>query len=133
MKSESGRTCTYVKKDGQRCRACALSASLYCFFHDPGKGRERRAARRAGGIARSHPVATLPADSPDRSLATVKDVIALLRDAVNQALRGELNPKTATAVGYLSGILIRALEHHELERQVVELEAIANEPSDVRL
>jgi hypothetical protein len=63
----------------------------------------------------------------------VKDVIALLRDAVNQALRGELNPKTATAVGYLSGILIRALEHHELERQVVELEAIANEPSDVRL
>jgi hypothetical protein len=38
-------------------------------------------------------------------------------------LRGELDPKAATTVGYLAGLLIRALEQHEDDQRLAELEA----------
>ena len=133
MSGGSGRTCTGTTLDGTRCKATPQSGSKFCYFHDPKKERERRAARRAGGIARSHRATILPPDTPDRSLATAEDVHSLLRDTVNRVLRGELDPKAATTVGYLAGLLIRALEQNADDQRLAELEAEVIELRQERL
>jgi hypothetical protein len=50
-------------------------------------------------------------------------VLSLLRDTVNRVLRGELDPKAATTVGYLAGLLIRAIEQQADDQRLAELEA----------
>src|SRR5262249_34645538 len=98
----------------------------YCFFHDPALGGERTAARKAGGIARSQRVA-LPAAMPVKSLKTVSDVIDLLSDTINHVRRGEMDLRVSNSIGYLSGILLSAIEKGSFEERLDALEsAIAN-------
>jgi hypothetical protein len=66
----------------------------------------------------------LPVDTPDHSLASPKDVSHLLADSINQLRRGELDPRVANAVGYLSTVLLRALEQGPLEDRMAKLESI---------
>jgi hypothetical protein len=66
----------------------------------------------------------LPVDTPDHSLASPKDVSHLLADSINQLRRGELDPRVANAVGYLSTVLLRALEQGPLEDRVAKLESM---------
>jgi hypothetical protein len=114
--------CQFRKKDGTICDANALLGQDVCVFHDSTKEEEGRRARRAGGLARSKP-AVLPPDAPDVHLGTYKDVANLLGESISQVRRGELDPRVANAVGYLSGILIRALEQGVMEQRLCKIEA----------
>jgi len=79
---------------------------------------------RPGGMTRSRPAAVLPADTPDHSLRDTRDVSALLGDSINRLRRGELDPRVANAIGYLAGILLRALEQGPMEERLAHLEAV---------
>jgi hypothetical protein len=84
-------------------------------------------AQRAGGLRNKR--ASLPADTPDCDLKNVGEVVTLLGTTINQVRRGQLDPRVANSVGYLSGILLKALEVDTLERRVAELElATKNQP-----
>jgi hypothetical protein len=97
-----------VKEDGKRCAAHAQVGRKYCFFHDPDTREAQREAGRAGG---SRPkLKTLGADAPDVAVADVGGVVTLLAETISQVRRGELDPRIGNALGYLSGILLRALE-----------------------
>ena len=114
--------CTFRKTDGTICNANAQLATDVCVFHDPTKAEDGQRARRAGGLARSKP-AVLPVDVPDARLGTCKDVANLLGESINQIRRGELDPRLANTVGYLSGILLRALEQGVVEERLAKIEA----------
>ena len=117
------RKCEFQKRDGQRCGADAQSGKTLCVFHDPAKAATGRRARRLGGINRSHTVAALPPETPDHPLNNVHDVSLLLGQSINQVRRGQLAPRVATAVGYLAGILLSALQQGPLEERLQRLEA----------
>jgi hypothetical protein len=112
--------CSTIKPDGSRCRAGALPGKPFCVFHDPSLSDRRAEGRRKGGENRRAPV--LPADSPDHSLTSVADVVALLGQTINQVRRGELDPRVGNTVGYLGSVLLRALDMGELERRLAALE-----------
>ena len=97
---------------------------MICVFHDPARAAEGQRARRIGGVNRSRPAVVLPSDTPDHSLASPKDVSDLLAQSINQLRRGELDPRIANAVGYLSTVLLRALEQGPLEERMAKLEAM---------
>jgi len=97
--------CSFRKKDGSRCGANAQPANGLCVFHDPARAADGRRARKAGGIHRSRAAAVLPSDTPDHPLGNSKDVSELLANSINQLRRGQLEPKVATCVGYLSTVL----------------------------
>ena len=118
------RKCKAEKKGGARCEADAQIGKDLCVFHDPTKVEDGRRARRAGGINRSRGAAVLPADTPDHPLGTTKDVSSLLADSINQLRRGQLDPRVANAVGYLTSVLIRALEQGPLEERMAKLETV---------
>src|SRR5437588_6567425 len=117
------KKCEFRKKNSETCNADAQTGKSLCVFHDPAKASEGRRARRAGGIARSRGAAVLPSDTPDHPLANTKEVSAFLADSINQLRRGQLDPRVANGIGYLTSVLLRALEQGPLEERMAKIEA----------
>jgi hypothetical protein len=122
MKQTTKKSCAATKGNGTACGAAALPGSQFCFFHDPAKAATRRQAQSAGGLANK--MATLPADVPDVKVEDGADVVKLLGATINQVRRGEIDPRVANAVGYLSNIVLSATGQRELETRLAELETL---------
>jgi len=65
---------------------------------------------------------------PAKPLRTVTDVAELLGETINQVRRGELDLRVSNAIGYLSGILLSAIEKGSLEERLAALEAVLANP-----
>ena len=65
-------------------------------------------------------------------LRNASDVSVFLAKLINQVLRDEVDPQTASKVGYLANILLGALETSDLEARVGELERRLEEQGNVR-
>jgi hypothetical protein len=98
-------SCQAVKPDGIRCQAAALPQSEYCFFHDPTRAAERRAAQSFEGS--QNRMKTLAADAPDIKITDCRDVVKLISETINEVRRGQIDPRIANAVGFLASVLIR--------------------------
>ena len=109
--------CKQAKADGKPCRAGARPGSRYCIFHDPELADMRAEARRAGGRRRC-PRAVVLSDAEDLPLQNAADVTALLGKAINEVRQGKLDPKVANAIGFLAGVLLRALETSDIAEQL---------------
>jgi hypothetical protein len=130
--TDAESTCENAKSNGQRCQAIAMHGSRYCFFHDPAAQTARKAAQRRGGQA-SGPV-VLPADATDLPLHSGKDVAVFLAETINQVRKGRLSPKIGSSVGYLAGLLMKALETTDLEARLARVEqALQKRGSDESL
>jgi hypothetical protein len=116
------RRCKATKNDGTPCKAGALPGGEFCYFHSPERAEQRAEARRAGGRERSRKAAVLPADSPDLRLKTAQDVAKALARTVNEVRKGAVDAKVANAVGYLCGMILKAIEAGELAERVAALE-----------
>ena len=117
------RKCKFRKKNGERCGADAHTGKTLCVFHDPARASEGRRARRAGGITRSRLALVLPADTSDHPLGNTTDVSSLLADSINRLRRGQLDPRVANAMGYLTSVLLRSLEQGPVEERLAKVEA----------
>ena len=116
------KKCEFRKKNARGAaptpRPAIVSAS-----HDPDKASEGRRARRAGGITRSRSAAVLPSDTPDHPLGNTQEVSAFLADSIHQLRRGELDPRVANGMGYLTSVLLRSLEQGPVEERLSKIEA----------
>jgi hypothetical protein len=128
MKPEK-RTCKGAKLDGSPCFAAAQPNSDYCFFHDPSKSEERHTAQSRGG--RQNRMKTLDITSPDVRLQDAGDVAALMTQTINQVRTGQIDPRVAYTVGYLTNILIK-VQQQELEKRIQRLEALLGSSTKVR-
>ena len=114
--------CQAKKPDGSDCRAAALPSSAYCFFHDPTQADKRRVAQASGGS--QNRIKTLDAAAPDVKVENCREVVVLLSETINQVRKGQLDPRIANAVGYLSAVLIKAAEQGNLEGRITDLEML---------
>lgn len=122
-------SCAGTTAPGMPCLAAVQTGSRFCYFHDPAKAEERGTARRMGGRQRSRPAAVLDAETPAKEIGCVADVRDLLSETIHQVRTGAIDPKVANCVGYLSGVLLKALEVGELEDRVRALESIVRHGS----
>jgi hypothetical protein len=120
--NEAKTPCKAAKPDGSGCQAAALPESEFCFFHDPTKADERRAAQSRGGS--QNKLKTLADTLPDVKIADCEDVVEILSETINQVRKGQIDPRVANAVGYLATVLIKAAEQGDLERRISEVEAV---------
>ena len=111
------KRCAARRKDGQPCTAPALRGD-YCYAHDPQRAGDRAAARRKGGAnsATARRVARLVP-------ATLKPVIGVLLDALEEVHDGDLDPKRASAMAALAGSIGRLYQTGVLEERLAALEA----------
>ena len=124
---QNTRHCLHETKSGERCKAKAQTGAEYCFFHDPALSEERTAARKAGGVSRTQKV-VLPTTTPAMPLQTASDIVVLLGETINQVRLGELDLRVSNAIGYLSGILLSAMEKSSYEDRLAALEAAVASP-----
>ena len=99
-----------------------------CIFHDPDKAEEGRRARRAGGIVEQ---VGCPL-SPDNPLGNANDVSILLGESINQVRRGQLDPRVANTVGYMTSVLLRVLEQGSIEDRLNKIEATLGLAAEIR-
>jgi hypothetical protein len=124
------RQCRHQRRDGRNCRANAIARSEFCFFHAPDRAADRLEAQRNGGLRNKG--ASLPPETHDCDLKNVGDVVVLLGTTINHVRRGQVDPRIANSIGYLSGILLKALEMETLEQRISDLEiATRNQPGSV--
>lgn len=114
--------CHHKAQSGQRCKARPLRNGRYCFWHDPSKATARKEAGRTGG--QRGRARTLPSETADFTVSDAASIVELLSRTVNQTLRGEIDPKVANAVGYLSGMILKAREQGEIDERVAKIEEI---------
>lgn len=117
--------CEQVKANGEQCKAHAMADSEFCRLHNPDVADAVKAGQRKGGTVGK--AKTLPADTPERPIRTPHDVEQLLSDTINHTLRGTLDVKTANAVGYLAGMVLKAQEHGSLADEIAALKILIEE------
>jgi hypothetical protein len=111
--------CKHKKRDGERCRAPALTDQTNCAMHaQPGRAAElgRRGGRRRATY-RSVDLREFAAPK------TAADLRELLAESIIEIRAGKLDPRIANALGYLGASYLRALEVSEVESRLGALEA----------
>jgi len=116
----TGTRCKAKNRKGEPCAAYALSGSDFCYWHDPERAEERRAARHGRKLGAT-------GDAGPVTLDTVADVLPILADELTAVLSLEKSVSRARAVGYLAGVVLRAFEVSELQERVAALEAAIRE------
>ena len=61
---------------------------------------------------------------PDLEIKGAEEVVRLLSVTINQVRKGEIDPRIANAVGYLSGIILKAKEQGDIEERLKQIEEI---------
>jgi hypothetical protein len=111
------KRCLSTRRDGQPCRAPAVTPDGFCFTHDPGLVTQRDAARRRGG-QNSARIVRLRGLVPRRLI----DVYDLLENVLGEVRAGKLNPQQASAMASVARAMVAASRLGELEARIRELE-----------
>ena len=110
--------CKFVKEDNQPCQAQALKGKEYCFFHSEDSIKKRKDAQSRGGAnGRIGDVS-----EGDIEINSLNDAVRLLSGTINDVRGGRMPNSRGNSVGYLTNILIGALEKRDLESKITVLE-----------
>lgn len=119
IQATSSEGCSATTKSGRHpCQAAAVHGTRFCALHaDPARAAE---LGRMGGLKNRHyvdidPVTIAPPTTPE-------DVKNLLAQAIVDVRAKRLDPRTASTLTYMSGVLLKAFESTDLERRLALLE-----------
>jgi hypothetical protein len=119
LKQPSRKQCKARTKAGGLCQAPVIEGGL-CFFH---ANPERLSALGRQGGQKNRRWKTDELDLPQRPLRSIGDVSELLEETINRVRQGPFDLRAANAIGYLTGILLKALDQR-LEERLAHLEAV---------
>lgn len=113
------KNCIYKKEDDSVCQAKALHDDEFCFWHSEKSKEQREKAIHDGGnsLKRNY-------TNDEMDISTTNDVIELLVKTINELRQNKTSTKIASTVGYLSGILLKAIEQTSLEKRLEVIEYV---------
>lgn len=113
-------TCRAKSRSGAQCKARVVTDGLCAFHADPALaaklGRKSGAARRGASTDLSLDV------QPPTNASEVRE---LLGKTIAELLGRRLEPRMASAVAYLSGVFLKAVEVSSIEDRLTKLEEAA--------
>jgi hypothetical protein len=118
--------CSARTKRGDECRAAAVIGTPFCALH----GNPQRAAElcRMGGLRNRHYVETEPVIiTPPTTPEHVKNVLG---QAMADVRAKKLEPRTATALTYMSRVLLEAFQTTDLQKRLEHLEQEVRRKAD---
>lgn len=108
--------CNFIKEDGERCDAYALTDSDLCFSHEPKLEEKRNLARSMGGrIART--IIGIPIE-----LCSIEDVIGLLAEVIGNLRAMPISINQAKAIISSCETALHCLELGELSKRLTAME-----------
>jgi len=105
---------------GAKCRAHAVRNSKFCLLHH--KGTAAKLGSKGGRRRARYDPSLLAQTGEPRTAA---DVCRVLATSVTELRSGVLDPRMATAIGYLATALLKALESADFEKRLSKLESRA--------
>ena len=108
------RLCRGTKKDGTQCGAGVMMDEAFCWFHHPDRAQLRKQASKRGGRASSR---LLGPDADEFMVHSAEDVVGLLSELISEVARKAMDPKIASVIGSLAGVLLKALEQSGVEKR----------------
>jgi hypothetical protein len=91
-----------------------------CFFH---AHPEKLATLGRQGGQKNRRWRADKCDFPERPLKSIGEVSELLEETINRVRQGPFDLRAANSIGFLSGILLKALESGRIEDRLAHLEA----------
>jgi hypothetical protein len=119
------RKCFGKRSNGSSCKAHVRAGSQYCFFHDNQTAKQRQIAQSKGGSRRKARLEPL-CPSEDFDLSTPEGIVASVQFVFNRLVRGEIEPKAAYAMAYLSECARKLHEVMVVKKEIECLKAQAN-------
>ena len=110
-------TCRATKRGGTPCASVVVLPSGYCFLHDPDRQSEARAASARGGQGKSR-IARVERLVP----STLRPVLALLLEVLEDARKGAIAPAQANAVASVAGAIVKVYASATVEQQIADLQ-----------
>jgi hypothetical protein len=114
-------SCKAKTAAGKPCRAGAGRSGLCALHETPERAAE---LGRRSGRARRY---VLPSATPQQVLPaprTAQDVTSVIGQAISDLRARRLDPKVATALGYLANVLLKAIQQNDLEGRLTALEDV---------
>lgn len=112
------QTCSARTKSGNECRAGAVTGTKFCALHgDPARAAElgRMGGRRNRHYVDTEPISITPPSTPE-------DVKNVLAQAMADVRAKKLEPRIATALTYMSRVLLDAFATTDLQKRLERLE-----------
>jgi len=125
-KPRTQEQCKARTKAGGSCRAPAVEEGL-CFCH---AHPERLAELGRQGGQKNRRWKADEGDLPKRSLKSVGQVSELLEETINRVRQGPFDLRAANAIGFLAGILLKAIDSGRVEDRLAHLEAIVAQTTE---
>jgi len=119
-KQRSQERCKAQTKAGVPCQAPAIEGGL-CFCH---AHPERLAELGRQGGQKNRRWKAEEADLPNMPLKNVGQVSQLLSETINRVRQGPFDLRAANAIGFLAGILLKAIDSGRIEDRLAHLEAV---------
>src|SRR3989344_4383673 len=110
--------CNFIKTDKKRCKAKAIQADSFGFWHSEKMREKRTQAVHDGGKS---PKRSYGRDD-EIAISNTQDVLKLIEQTINDLRRNKTSTKLATAIGYLSGIALKTIEQSDLAKRLEVLE-----------
>lgn len=114
--------CSFIKKDLKRCKAYAITGSMYCLSHNMEMRDAKHEAVQKGGQAESYK--KLDLKLPPFEITQPADVTKAIVQTINELRDGQLPPRIANTVGYLLGIALKAFEVSEIDDKIEAIDRI---------
>jgi hypothetical protein len=111
------KKCKYIKTNKEQCKANAIENDDYCFWHSEKAKDVRKVALQKGGESPKRNYENSPV-----TLKTTNDVLELLEKTVNELRQNKSSTRIANAIGYLSGIMLKAIEQNSFEKRLEVIE-----------
>ena len=119
-KQRSQERCKARTKAGGPCQAPATEGGL-CFCH---AHPEKLAELGRQGGRKNRRWKPDEGNLPHRPLQSVGQVSELLEETINRVRQGPFDLRAANAIGFLAGILLKAIDSGRLEDRLAHLEAV---------
>ena len=134
--------CKHKKPDGTACNSFAMKGKSYCWRHSPelseeekrkfsAKGGKNNSHNRncefVGGIDSPSPSGREGWGLPPVKIENFKDIASMLTDTINNLRTGKISQKTGSSIGYLSFILLMAMDKAKAEERQEKIDKLKAE------
>jgi hypothetical protein len=113
--------CSAKNRKGKRCDAWAITGGIQCALHSNPKRASEIGSKHGRGVR----FLSARDGLPHRPLKSLGEVSELLEETINRVREGPFDLRAANAIGFLSGILLKALDQR-LEERLAHLESVVS-------
>jgi hypothetical protein len=111
--------CSAKNKSGKRCGAWAVTGATQCALHSDPERAAEMGSKHGRRLTFPPPTDALT----HRPLKSIGEVSELLEETINRVRQGPFDLRAANSIGFLAGILLKALDQR-LEERLKHLEAV---------